>query len=85
LDGETAQEDERGRREREGTVKRWSGGETEVFTAVNNLLYSVSGLGPESPGNPECPASTPDTPLPLNPVSRFSRNLILKGFGKLLM
>jgi hypothetical protein len=39
LDGEIAQEDERGRREREGTEKRWSGGEIEVFTAVKNLLY----------------------------------------------
>jgi hypothetical protein len=37
LDGETAQEDERRRREREGTVKRWSGGEIEVFTTVKTL------------------------------------------------
>jgi hypothetical protein len=49
------------------------------------LKPGVSGSGPDYPGNPECPASTPDTPLPLNPVSRFSRNLILNGFGRLLM
>jgi hypothetical protein len=60
----------------------------EVFTAVKPYILlkpRVSGLGPDYPGNPECPASTPDTPLPLNPASRFSRNLILNGFGMLLM
>jgi hypothetical protein len=49
------------------------------------LKPGVSGLGPESPENPECSAPTPDTPLPLKPASRFSRNLILNGFGRLLM
>jgi hypothetical protein len=48
------------------------------------LQPEVSGLGPECRGNPECPAPTPDTPLPLNPASRFSRNLVfcidLEGF-----
>jgi hypothetical protein len=34
LDVEIAQEDERGRRERGGTVKELSGDETRVFTAV---------------------------------------------------
>jgi hypothetical protein len=49
------------------------------------LKPGVSGSGPDYPGNPECPTSTPDTPLPLNTASRFSRNLILNGFGRLLM
>jgi hypothetical protein len=64
------------------------GGEKR-FSPRSNFIYflkpGVSRLGPDYPGNPECPFSTPDTPLPLNPASRFSRNLILSGFGRLLM
>jgi hypothetical protein len=60
----------------------------EIFTAVKafyTFKTGVSGSGPEYSGNPECLAPTPDTPLPLKPASRFSRNLILNGFGRLLM
>jgi hypothetical protein len=46
------------------------------------LQPGVSGLGLECPGNPECPAPTPDTPLPLNPASIFSRNLVFVKIWK---
>jgi hypothetical protein len=37
LDGEIAQEESVGDGREGGTVKRWSGGETEVFTAVKTF------------------------------------------------
>jgi hypothetical protein len=40
------------------------------------LKPGVSGSGPDYPGNPECPALTPDTPLPRTQRADFSRNLI---------
>jgi hypothetical protein len=46
------------------------------------LQPGVSRLGPECPGNPECPAPTPDTSLPLRPASRFSRNLVFEQIWK---
>jgi hypothetical protein len=56
------------------------------FTAVKGFFIplqpGVSGLGPECPGNLEFPAPSPDTPLPLNPASRFSRNLVFVEIWK---
>jgi hypothetical protein len=58
------------------------------FTVVKGFILlqpGVSGLGPECPENPDSSAPTPDTPLPLNPMSRFSKNLVLNRFGRFLM
>jgi hypothetical protein len=88
LDGEIAQEESVGDGREGGTVKRWSGGETEVFTAVKTFYtFKTRSLRVRSgvSGKPGVSGLNPGYSAPLNPASRFSRNLILNGFGRFLM
>jgi hypothetical protein len=73
------------RRERGGAVKNRveeKQGFSPRSKAFILLQPGVSGPSPEYPGNPECPAPTPDTPLPLNPASRIFKEFDFEWIWK---
>jgi hypothetical protein len=52
-----------------------------IYTFTTRSLRVRSGIS----GKPGLSGQTPEIPLPLNPASRFSRNLIVERFGGLYM
>jgi hypothetical protein len=52
-----------------------------IYTFITRSLRIRSGIS----GKPGHFGKNPETPLPLRPASRFSRNLILDRFGRLYM
>jgi hypothetical protein len=52
-----------------------------IYTFTTRSLRARSGIS----GKPGHFRQTPEIPLPLNPASRFSKNLILDRFGRLYM
>jgi hypothetical protein len=52
-----------------------------IYTFTTQSLWAMSGIS----GKSGLSGQTPEIPLPLNPASRFSRNLILDRFGRLYM
>jgi hypothetical protein len=52
-----------------------------IYTFTTRILRARSGIS----GKPGLSEQTPKIPLPLNPASGFSRNLILDRFERLYM
>jgi hypothetical protein len=73
---------------REGVRSNCKKDEWDFLTAVEGIYtFTTRSLRARSriSGKPELSGKTPEIPLPLNPSSRFSRNLILDRFGRLYM
>jgi hypothetical protein len=73
---------------REGAWSNCKKDEWDLLTAVGGIYtFTTRSLRvrPGISGKPGLSGKNPEILLPLNPASRFSRNLILDRFGRLYM